>query len=370
MRPLYLLVPAYLSLSLCTAMAQSMPVSEAAAVTAALDAGDAAALISTLQGKAIHLTPEQNLKANQLLLTHLATLPQDDVAERRSIAELLTAMVQAQAVGTDVATVPAPPEKQLPADVAKALEARDGATLVRLVLKKDFRAGDLGKGKTEVIAAISEYAKPLPASNAKANKEAYQALAILEPENTTFKQKAEKYALAEREAKSGALKKLKKRVDEFNGTTFYTHPAKPRYADTRSYLIPYLATKGGTTILRIELHYTSDSWLFAHSAKLNIDGKMIPFYAPGSDWKRDNDSEIWEWLDVAATPELRSLLELVAASKKTIIRIDGQQYYDDFSVSEKDKAAIRDVLAAEQSLKEAELTAQHSEERGRSRRLP
>lgn len=69
-------------------------------------------------------------------------------------------------------------------------------------------------------------------------------------------------------------------------------------------------------------------------------------------WKRDNDSEIWEWVDVPLDTEMRTLLEKVAHSKKTIVKFDGQQYYDDFTVTEKDKAAIRDVFAAEEFLRQ------------------
>lgn len=110
--------------------------------------------------------------------------------------------------------------------------------------------------------------------------------------------------------------------------------------------------KDGIILLRIQLHYTADSWLFIHSAKFNVDGEVIPFSVPSDMWKRDNDSEIWEWVDVPLDTEMRTLLEKVAHSKKTIVRFDGQQYEDDFTVTEKDKAAIRDVFAAEEFLRQ------------------
>jgi hypothetical protein len=350
MRFITFFVAATLTLSICDATAQTLP--EPAVITA-LEAGNAKALIDALRGKSVKLTPEQNLTANQILLTHLAALPQDDAVGRQATADLLAALLQAQVDGNSDATFEATaPAKDLPPEFLTALAENDGAMLVRLIREDGFSAGSVGARKTELIKVVSDFAKPIPASNAKANKEAYQALAILDPDTHAYKQKAEGYAKAERDGKSAALKKLKKRVDEFSGVTFYTHPAEPRFADTRSYLLSYLAEKNGSSALRVQLHYTADSWLFISSAKFNIDGKVVPFSVPEASWKRDNDSEIWEWVDVNVTPELRSLLEQVANSKTTIIRFDGRQYYDDFTVTAKDKAAIRDVFAAEEYLKE------------------
>ena len=321
-------------------------------LSAALESGEAKALLELLPGQISSLTPEQNQKASQILLTHLSEISPDDVVGRKAVADLLSAMIDAQVgAANEPAHTQAEAVDALSLEIQKALADQDGAKLVALVLEEGFSVTSVGERKNELIDVISGYARPLPAANAKANKEAYQALAILDPENVVYKQKAESYDLAERDAKSGALKKLKKKTDEFNGTTFYTHPAEPRYADTRSYLLPYIAEKDGIVVLRIQLHYTAENWLFVDSASFNVDGTITPFGVPSSSWKRDNDSEIWEWSDNPVTPQLRILLEEVANSKKTIVRFNGQQYYDDFTVTDEDKAAIRDVLAAEEILK-------------------
>lgn len=342
----------FLTLTNGTGTAQTSNDTEKTELSAALESGEARALLELLPGQVSSLTTEQNQKASQILLAYLSKLPPDDAEGRKAVADLLSAMINAQVgtvnepTGTQVEVVEA-----LPSEIQTALDDQDGAKLVTLVLEEGFSATSIGARKKELIDVISGYARPLPSANAKANKEAYRALAILDPENAVFQQKAENYAQAERDAKSGALKKLKKRVDEFNGTTFYTHPAEPRYADTRSYLLPYIAEKNGTVALRVQLHYTSDSWLFIESASFNIDGKITSYDVPSSSWKRDNDSEIWEWSDTPVTPQLRTLLEEVANSNKTIVRFNGQQYYDDFTVTDQDKAAIRDVLSAEEILK-------------------
>lgn len=105
-----------------------------------------------------------------------------------------------------------------------------------------------------------------------------------------------------------------------------------------------------TVFLRMWLNYTSDDWLFIENARANIDGDTV--LIPASDWSRDNDSEIWEWADELVRPELRSILERIANSKKTIIRFDGSKFYDDWTVPAKDKKAILEMFAAEDAMKE------------------
>lgn len=342
----------FLALTNGTGTAQTSTDVEKTELPAALESGEARTLLEVLPGQISSLTSEQIQKASQILLNHLSELPPDDAVGRKAVADLLSALINAQVGGVNPPTeAQVEVADELHPEIRTALADQDGAKLVALVLEESFSVTSVSAKKTELIEVIAGYARPLPAADAKANKEAYQALAILDPENAVYNQKAASYSQAERDAKSGALKKLKKTTDEFNGTTFYTHPAEPRYADTRSYLLPYIAEKNGNVALRVHLHYTADSWLFVDSAVFNVDGKITPYNVPTSSWLRDNDSEIWEWSDTPVTPQLRALLEEVANSNKTIVRFNGQQYYDDFTVTDQDKAAIRDVLAAEEILK-------------------
>lgn len=129
------------------------------------------------------------------------------------------------------------------------------------------------------------------------------------------------------------LKKFKTETDDFNGTVWYTHRNVPRYADIRPYVTMYLGKKGnGPPILRFELHYTTrNGWLFIESAQANIDGDIIT--SPSGDWKRDNDTETWEWIDEYApgTPYM-DIARRIAGSTKTVIRFQGQQNVDDCTV--------------------------------------
>ncbi len=204
--------------------------------------------------------------------------------------------------------------------------------------------------RQKIEEALLSYSKPLPASNAKDNMRGYKALSKIAPENAVYQSKAESYAKAYDNQRFAILSKLKKKTNEFDGTSFYSHPNTPRYTDTRNYLEVYMGVQKETVFLRMWLNYTSDDWLFIENARANIDGDTV--LIPASDWSRDNDSEIWEWADELVRPELRSILERIANSKKTIIRFDGSKFYDDWTVPAKDKKAILEMFAAEDAMKE------------------
>lgn len=66
-----------------------------------------------------------------------------------------------------------------------------------------------------------------------------------------------------------------------------------------------------------------------------------------SDVERDNGSgAIWEWYDYAAERSDVKLVQAVIASKKTILRYNGQQYYSDREITAAEKQALQNVLDA------------------------
>lgn len=46
--------------------------------------------------------------------------------------------------------------------------------------------------------------------------------------------------------------------------------------------------------------------------------------------------------------DLRRLVERIANSKKTVIRFNGRQYYDNVTIREQDKTIIRDMFTFEE----------------------
>jgi hypothetical protein len=66
--------------------------------------------------------------------------------------------------------------------------------------------------------------------------------------------------------------------------------------------------------------------------------------------ERDNDSEVWEWYDVSPTSENIEMLQKIMNSKKTVMRMEGTQYYKDKTITEAQKSAIRDTFVVFQGM--------------------
>lgn len=200
--------------------------------------------------------------------------------------------------------------------------------------------------------AILAYVRPLPAARAEDNLAGYRALALIRPEDTAYTAKVNSYTAAierratEAEARAArTVRALRKHTAEFDGSAWYRHPKSPRYQDTRPYLTLYvLEDRGGKRELEFFVNYTADSWLFVRSAELNIDGDFVKL--PSRRWGRDNDTEIWEWTRYVADDKLIDLARRIANSKRTVIRFNGDRFYDDYVIPSSDKTVLRDMLEA------------------------
>ncbi|MFN3973515.1 MAG: hypothetical protein ACK4L4_19575 [Gemmobacter sp.] len=202
-------------------------------------------------------------------------------------------------------------------------------------------------------AALLDYVRPLPAAKAEANRTAYMALSRIAPENATYREKVAQYdaaieaqARADEQRRATIVNRLIKTTAEFDGSSWYRHPSSPRYQDTRSYVTLYITESGtGQRALEFFLNFTSRSgWLFVESAQINVDGDIVRL--PPSQWMRDNDTEIWEWTGYTNHPDMIDLARRIADSKRSVVRFNGQQFYDDHVISSTEKTVIRDMLLA------------------------
>ena len=251
----------------------------------------------------------------------------------------------------------APPLPEVPDRVAELIaKLADGpggtAEIVIMIVSDGAFAQTDEERMATLEQAILSYAKPLPAADAQANRDAYFALSLIRPQNANYGAKAKSYSdaieasvRAAKAKQETIAKRLKKQTAEFDGSSWYRHPDSPRFQDMRPYLTLYiLETGAGARSLELFVNYTADSWLFVESAQLNVDGEFISL--PSSTWARDNDTEIWEWTGYTATPRLIEIAERIAGSKRTVIRFNGQNFYDDYVVPQKDKTIIKEMLLA------------------------
>lgn len=144
--------------------------------------------------------------------------------------------------------------------------------------------------------------------------------------------------------------------DFVRGLSFYYPSAFPRgseywYADVRCFVLPYLGVQGDDVWLRLVCNYTDDDWVFFEKITYAVDDER--FYDIFSYWEvtRDNDGgEVWEYVDQDVGASEIEMLWAIANSTKTVVRFEGDEYYRDFTVSENDKAAIRQMLTVYEAL--------------------
>lgn len=241
--------------------------------------------------------------------------------------------------------------------VASLLSERQRAELLSLIEAEDWASVAVQIGtyrddelNLEALVAEAEEAalvhiRPLPFSNPDANLAGYLALAALRPESEGYATKVEQYRAAVEGRREALVGKLNVETDRISGTTWYTHPTKPRFVDDRSTVWLYIGRKGdGRPTLRLRTNYTNDSWLFVHSVLAFHDGVTEPLTS--GYFERDHDTEIWEWLDEIPSEYQIGLLRDLSEADEAILRFEGAQYHDDATLSQRDKDAIRDVLDA------------------------
>lgn len=159
----------------------------------------------------------------------------------------------------------------------------------------------------------------------------------------------ESYTTIAAEAKAAALKSMNSlfdvEEDRVSGITWYNPKSLPKYIDIRSYIIPYIGSQNNSTWIVTRYNYTADSWIFWETLTIMVDGKKYYKNIGYSNVVRDNDTEIWEYYDEVADDDDVAMLRAIADSSETIIRFEGDNYYDDLTVTNKDKETINDVLA-------------------------
>jgi len=286
-------------------------------------------------------------------------------AEAIEGADLGTMRERAAAIsdGSDLTSAPSS-EAPMPQPDTSAADARltdylarleaDGADVEAIVreIAADATFAPLpGPERDRLEAALNAHVRPIPAAQVERNLVAYQALARVNTENQTYKDKVTRYEQAieaERERLQRTARQLERRLvrttAEFDGSSWARHPSSPRYQDIRNYVTLYLIESGtGQQTMELFFNYTSrNGWLFVKSASINIDGETTQ--VPVGQWFRDNDTEIWEFAGMRGDAAV-ALARKIAKANRAVIRFNGQQFYDDFVVSDTDKRVIREMLA-------------------------
>jgi len=241
----------------------------------------------------------------------------NDAKEKSAKGDFVSAIASLNRITSDERNLKSSAQ-ELVEQFQPSAELQIGRELESSLQKNDFSGA---------ISVIDSYKRAFPESNKYEElRKAYLAKAVAQID-------------AKRKA---ALGKLSKKYDSFQDITWYQSPSSTKYRNANAFYLYFGVANGSPANLRLVIQYYADDWLFIDSAKINVDGTI---YDVGeSNWERDNDSEIWEWIDVQLSD--RSLIEAIIKSRSAVIRFEGRQYYANKTISASQKRALRDVLDA------------------------
>lgn len=152
--------------------------------------------------------------------------------------------------------------------------------------------------------------------------------------------------LEENKKRLAVLKKnFKYKEDEFNKTGWYTH--KNQTVDNswnRKCLKAHVNSNG---YIYLEDQYYSEDWIFHSRIEVKIGDNIyksedVPTYS--EDNKTENSSgSVWENVSYTGDKD-NGIIKAIAESvdKPVKVRFIGREYYSDFTLSNKDKQAIKD----------------------------
>lgn len=118
--------------------------------------------------------------------------------------------------------------------------------------------------------------------------------------------------------------------DEFEGITWLYSKMKPRYTNSLAFYTYIGLHDNGQFWRRLVVRYHGDDWLFLKSIIIKTDNNTYTLDA--SNAKRDNNADVWEWIDILVKDAEDFILYDVIHSKQTKIRFNGYQYHYDWSL--------------------------------------
>lgn len=174
--------------------------------------------------------------------------------------------------------------------------------------------------------------------------------------------KKEKEAIAQEEKKkaieaeqkktrlSSAMEKMKKDTDEVqNITWYYDQSTSTNITDEGFYLYIGKQTSGNQQ-LRFRIQYTSDNWLFIKRFVVKADDKTYAIPLNYDDVKRDaHYGGISEWYDTSFAQHSQ-IIKAIIASEKTILRCEGEKFYNDRILTTQEKKAMQNVMDAYEAM--------------------
>jgi len=159
-------------------------------------------------------------------------------------------------------------------------------------------------------------------------------------------------ARKEKERLANATKKLSKKYDDINETTWYRDRTSPAYVNYNGFYAYIGQSKGSKPWLRLAIQYAAEDWLFIKSYTIKVDNQTYEISENSyNEIKTDNgEGGIWEWLDRQVTSSEYKIIKAVAFAKNAKIRFEGKDYHKDKIINEQQITALRNILDAYEAL--------------------
>ena len=148
-----------------------------------------------------------------------------------------------------------------------------------------------------------------------------------------------------------ATKGLKRERDQMEKTTFYLSSAgKSLKTGVGTYIG---LADGKAPYLRMNTIYYGDRWIFFDKVKIMADDAIVfERQFRRSAITRDNTAgAVWEIADIVAGAQELATLEAITKSKSATIRFAGRDRIHDHKISSSEKARLKSVLDAYNTLK-------------------
>ena len=233
-------------------------------------------------------------------------------------------------------------------DGAETLQAARDSYDALVIVNLIDNMGEVTLSSKDTIQTIREkYDAASPEAQA-----AVTNYAAFQDAEATYQALEEAAAEEMRAAGQEALGRMRIEEDKVRQATFYYPNNIPRYINDRTYALCYVGKTASSTWVRIVYDYVGSDWIFWDELYFQIDGAMYSRSISYFDIERDNQAyKVWEYIDFTAQSSDLELFAAIADSDEAIIRFQGDSGRYDLTVSQADKDAIRDALAAYEYLR-------------------
>lgn len=136
-------------------------------------------------------------------------------------------------------------------------------------------------------------------------------------------------------------KKFNIEYDDIEQITWIYSKTKPKYVNTMA-LYNYIGLKeDGQRWRRLVIRYHGDDWLFINKIIIKTDNQTYTLNA--SDSKRENNTDVWEWIDIPEGSAEYVIISDIINSKTVKVRFVGQQYHKDWTLTAKEIRGLKEI---------------------------